>query len=181
MKKFNKQIFVILSALSLLLLNSCNPFDDVYLKLSMDTEFNTFGAGNQIFTESSLCLSDFDDYEDNKDKLEEIRYVSSAFFTINATNGLSADTLKIKLIRSDINSALFEFVLPNFAAATYKNSPLKITLTAQEINNLNQYLTNPKVDKCFRAELRASNVQYTGITFSLQGRVEFLTELKIKP
>lgn len=181
MKKFNKQIFIILSALSLLLLNSCNPFDDVYLKLSMDTEFNTFGGGNQIYTENSLCLSDFNDYKDNKDKLEEIRYISSAYFTINATSGLTADTLKIKMLRTDNNSTLFEFVLPNFVAANYKSSPLKISLTSQEISNLNQYLTNPKVDKCFKAELRASNVQYTGITFSLEGRVEFLTELKIKP
>ena len=49
--------------------NGCDPFDDAYLTLAMDTEFNTVGIGTDIFLSNSICLSDFEDYDDNKDKV----------------------------------------------------------------------------------------------------------------
>ena len=70
----------------------------------------------------------------------------------------------------------------NFNADLYLTKPLKINLTQQEVNNINSYLTNPKVDKCFRAELVVLNANdNNGPPFQLNGKVEFLTELQIEP
>jgi hypothetical protein len=181
MKKLNKIFITILFVISLHIINGCDPFDDVYLSLAMDVEFTTGGAGPTIFTTNNFCLSDFDDYEDNKDKLEEIKYVSAAYITIDATSGLRAQTLTITLYQENGTTKLFDYTIQNFVADTYKNNPLEITLTQQQIADINAYLTNPQDDKCFVATLAASNVQSNSTPYQLSSKVDILTELKVKP
>ena len=180
MKKLNTLIIGSLF-LALLVINGCDPMDDVYLTLALETEFNTIGAGSNISISSNLCLSDFDDYEDNKDNLEEIKYVTSAYFTINATQGLQGQNLTLTLYEANGSTQLFRYVVPTFVAATYINNPLEITLTQQEITNINAYLTDPQQDKCFVATLEVSNVTASATPYNLNSKLEFLTELKIKP
>lgn len=180
MKNTNKKFILLLSLVSIFVFNSCDPFDDFYLTLSMDTELNAIGAGSNISISSNLCLTDFDDYNDNSDKLEEIRYISSAYFTNSASTGLRGDNLTLRFYQGDGTTLLFEYVVPSFVAANYVNSPLEIKLTQQEIDKINQYLSNPKVNNCFRAELTVSNVQPSNQPYQLNGKVEFLTELKVK-
>lgn len=167
--------------LSLVAFNGCDPIDDVYLTLALETEFSTVGAGSSISISSDLCLSDFEDYEDNKEELEEIRYVTSAYFTINATPGLQGQNLTLTLYQANGTTQLFRFVVPTFVAANYINNPLEIVLTQQEISNINAYLTDPQVDKCFIAKLEVSNVTASATPYNLNSKLEFLTELKIKP
>lgn len=181
MKKLNRILlfgFILLTSISF---NSCDPFDDVFLTLAMETEFSTVGAGSNISISSNLCLSDFDDYEDNKDNLEEIRYISSAYVTINATQGLQGQNLTLTLYQADGNTVLFRYIIPTFVAGSYINNPLEIVLTQQEISNINAYLTNPKEDKCFVATLEVSNVTAASTPYDLSSKIDFLTELKIKP
>jgi hypothetical protein len=181
MKKLNTFIITIIIALTSIIINGCDPFDDIYLTLSMDTEFYVQGFGPDINIGQDFCLSDFEDYNDNQDNLEEIRYISSAYLTFNATTGLQGDSLILTLYEADHSTVLFKFVSPMFVAAEYINNPLEIVLTQEEIDNINLYLGNPKVDKCFWATLQVSNVQSASQFYSLNSKVEFLTELKIKP
>lgn len=181
MKKFKKLFAAALFGISLLFINGCDPFDDLYVKLAMDVEFSTLGSGQNIFISSGLCLSDFEDYEDNVDELEEIRYVSSAYFTVDATSGLRAQTLKLTLYQEDGFTVLFDYTITNFVADTYKDNPLELTLTQQEIDDINAYLTNPKEDKCFVATLEAFGVQSDSSPYQLSSKVDILTELKLKP
>ena len=92
MKNLNKLILTSLTVLTVLAFNGCDPFDDFYLTLAMDTEFNTLGGGSEINISNSLCLSDFDDYDDNKDNLIEIKYISSAYMTIDAIKDCKAES-----------------------------------------------------------------------------------------
>jgi len=181
MKKINKLFLTAGIILVSLTLNSCDPFDDLYVTLAMETEFDTIGAGSSISLTNNLCLSDFSDYEDNKNNLEEIRYVTSAYFTINATQGLRGDNLTLKLYQGNGSTILFQFVVPVFIANDYVNNPLEILLTQQETDNINSYLVNPQEDKCFVATLEISNVQPSNSAYELHSKLEFLTELKIKP
>ncbi|HQJ46231.1 MAG TPA: hypothetical protein PK195_06290, partial [Ignavibacteriaceae bacterium] len=96
MKKIYKPLIITLALISLLL-NSCNPFDDIYLTLAMDSNFNITAAGSDISIQRNFCLSDFEDYEDNKNHLLEIRYISSAYITINSTQGLQGNNLILTL------------------------------------------------------------------------------------
>lgn len=181
MKKLNKLFLLIGFIFISLAFNSCNPFDDAYLTLALDTEFNTVGTGSNIFISTNMCLSNFSDYDDNKDNLEEIRYISSAYLTLNSTQGLQGNNLTLTLYEANGTTMLFQYVVPTFIAANYINNPLEIVLTQQEISNINAYLTNPQQDKCFVATLEISNVTPSTITYSLNSKMQFLTELKIKP
>jgi hypothetical protein len=181
MKKFNRLLLFGFLILTLLTFNGCDPFDDVYLTLAMDTEFSTIGAGSDIYISTNMCLSDFEDYDDNKDNLEEIRYISSAYLTINATQGLQGNNLTLTLYQADGTTILFQYVVPTFIASNYINNPLEIVLTQQEIGNINTYLKNPQQNKCFVATLTVSNVQSSSTPYQLSSKLEFLTELKIKP
>lgn len=181
MKKLYKPLLFIAALFTVLLVNGCDPFDDVYLTLVMDTEFSTVGAGSDIFIQANRCLSDFDDYEDNKDNLEEIRYITAAYLTINSTQGLQGNNLTLTLYEGNGTTMIFRYVIPTFIAANYVNNPLKINLTQQEIDALNLYLRNPQENKCFVATLQVSNVTASATPYSMQSKLEFLTELKIKP
>lgn len=180
MKILNRIILTLLFGVSLLSLNGCDPFEELYLTLAMDIDFTTSGSSSNIFITENLCLSDFEDYEDNKEDIEEIRYISSAYITMDATAGLTAQSLTITLYQADGSTELFNYTIPNFVAGTYKNNPLEINLTQQQKAALNAYLVNPEINKCFVATLVAINVQSGSPTYFLTSKVDVLTELKIK-
>jgi len=181
MKNLNKLFYISILIVTTLALNSCNPFDELYLTLAMETEFRTEAPVSNVSLTNSICLSEFDDYNDNTDKLKEIRYISAVYFTLSSSNGLNGD-LRLQLYQGNTNILLFEFTDSNFNADLYLTKPMKIDLSQQEIDNLNSYLTNPQVDKCFRAELEVLNANDNdGAPFQLNGKVEFLTELQIEP
>ncbi len=181
MKKFYKLLIILFTLSSLSLINSCNPFDDIYLTLAMDTKFDITAAGSDISIQRNFCLSDFEDYENNKEHLLEIRYISSAYITINSTSGLQGNDLSLTLYQTDGSTILFKYTVPTFIAGDYKNNPLKIDLTQQEIDDLNMYLKNPKENKCFIAKLDLSGVTASSMPYNLECKLEFLTELKIEP
>lgn len=183
MKNIYKILFGLVILSSSLIINSCDPFGDFYVTLVMDTELNAAGIGPNINISSDFCLTDFSDYNDNSDKLEEIRYISAAYFTTAATNGLRGENLRLRLYEGDGTTLLFEFNVPNFVADNYIDKPpLKIDLTTEQINNINQYLANFRTNNCFKAELTVSNVQYSETpSYYLNAKMEFLTELKVKP
>lgn len=181
MKKFYKVIFPVIVLIALLFCYSCDPFDDLYLTLSMDLEFNTSGNSSVIFLPASICLSNFDDYKDNRDNIEEINYISAAYLTLSATTGLQGDNLKLTFYKADNTTVLFQYTQTHFAAGDYIDHPLEIVLTDQEKTNVNNYLKNPQVDKCFYATLEISNVSSASQNYTLNSKMEFLTKLKIKP
>jgi hypothetical protein len=184
MKKFNKIILPAIMVLTFLFIYSCDPFDDIYLTLAMDIEFNVpQGIGSEIDLEENLCLSDFDDYDDNKENLEEILYVSSAYFTISATDSLSGDNLILTVYQANRSTVLFQYIQDKFVANDYINKPIEIVLSEQEKIRVNNYLKDPQVDKCFYATFKLSNVEYNSPSqfYFLNSKMEFLTQLKVKP
>ena len=68
MKKINTLLLGSLF-IALLVINSCDPMDDVYLTLALETEFNTETPVPNVSLTEDFCLSDFDDYNDNNDIL----------------------------------------------------------------------------------------------------------------
>ena len=49
MKKLNKLFITVIFVLISITFNGCDPFDDIYLTLALETEFSTIGAGSNIF------------------------------------------------------------------------------------------------------------------------------------
>mgnify|MGYP003460560098 FL=1 len=181
MKKLNRLFASVLFGMSLLFINGCDPFDDLYVKMAMGTEFNTPTPVPNISLTQEMCLSSFDDYNDNVDNLNEIKYITAAYFTLDSSNGLQGD-FRLRSYRTDNNALLFDYSFQSFNADIFLDSVLTINLKQEEINNINEYLTNPKVDKCFRTILDVNNASDNdGAPFQLHGKFEFLTELQVEP
>jgi len=56
MKKLNTFFITIIIALTSIIINGCDPFDDIYLTLSMDTEFYVQGFGPDINIGQGFCF-----------------------------------------------------------------------------------------------------------------------------
>jgi len=160
---------------------SCDQFENVFLNLPIDKEITASGSGPDIFERETICFTDYDSFNDNAEDIEEIKYVTSAFFTINATAGLQGTGIIATLYQGDGVTPLFSFTMPSAVADDYKNNPLKLTLNQQQIDLLNNYLANYKTNNCFVAELRVANVTGTsGPPYSITGKFEMVVELKVK-
>jgi len=181
MKKFNKIILSVFIFITLLFNYSCDPFDDIFLTTPLKLEFNASGSSSQILVPATVCLDSLEDYQDNKDNLEEILYLSSAYITLSATTGLQGDNLVLTVYKEDLTTILFQYTQGHFVANDYKDHPLELILTEQEKAGINNYLKNPQVSKCFYATFELSNVTSASQNYFLNSRMEFLTKLKIKP
>lgn len=172
---------IIIFSLSLLL-NSCDPFEEYFINLKMDQQFQLYGIGPNITQQINFCLNNYDDYNDNVDRIEQIKYVDAAYLTLDASEGLHSDNLSLKLYQSDGNTLLFDYNLSPFVASDYINKALHIQLTQSEKEKINQYLSNHQQNNCFVAVLTAENVQSNNVLpyFSLQAKIEFVAELKLK-
>ncbi|MGQ9643399.1 MAG: hypothetical protein ACUVT3_06045 [Ignavibacterium sp.] len=166
-----------------LLLNGCDPFEEYFISLKIDQQFQLLGIGPNISQQINFCLNAYDDYNDNADKIEQIKYVDAAYLTLDASEGLHSDNLSLKLYQSDGNTLLFDYNLPSFVASDYANKALYIQLTQSEKEKINQYLINHQQNNCFVAVLTAENVHSNNPSpiFSLQAKIEFVAELKLKP
>lgn len=166
-----------------LLLNSCDPFEEYFINLKMDQQFQLYGIGPNITQQINFCLNNYDDYNDNADKIEQIKYLDAAYLTINASEDLHSDNLSLKFYESDGTTLLFDYNLPSFVASDYSNKALHIQLTQAEKDRINQYLSNHQQNNCFVAVLTAENVQSNNSLpyFALEAKIEFVAELKLKP
>lgn len=179
-----KKLIALLIIFSLSLpLNSCDPFEEYFINLKMDQQFQLYGIGPNISQQINFCLTNYDDYNDNADMIEQIKYVDAAYLTIDASEGLHSDNLSLKLYQSDGSTLLFDYNLSPFVASDYANKALHIQLTQSEKEKINQYLSNHQLNNCFVAVLTAENVQSNNVLpyFSLQAKIEFVAELKLKP
>jgi hypothetical protein len=181
MKTIFKSLFVILIITVGLINISCDQFENVFLNLPINKEITATGNGPDIFERETICFTDYDSFNDNIDDVEEIKYVTSAFFTITATPGLQGTGIIATLYEGDGITPLFSFTMPSAVADDYTNKPLKLELNPQQINLLNNYLADYKTNNCFVAELRVANVTGTsGPPYSITGLFEMVVELKLK-
>ena len=181
MTHLNKLFLAGCLIITALLVNSCNPFDDIYLKLAIDTRFDVqIINGTYSGTQSNICLSEFEDWEDNRDNIDEIKYISSAYITKDSTNGFGADSIKITVSRGDNSAKLFDYTIRDFEADRYVNNAVEIKLSQQEVDNINLYLADPKENKCFDASIEFYNGTPTGI-FNIDSVIDILTEVKVTP
>jgi hypothetical protein len=180
--KFNfKMLISVLAIIIALSSTSCDKFENVFLNLPIKTEITATGNGPDIFERETICLSDYDSFNDNVDDVEAVKYVTSAYFTITSTAGLQGTGIMATLYQGDGVTPLFSITLPSAVASDYIDNPLKIELTPQQIDLLNNYLADYNTNNCFVAELRVANVSAnSGPPYSITGQFEMVVELQIK-
>lgn len=179
MKFILKSILVFLLLFILITSTSCSQFENLFVNLPIKKKITASGNGPTVFETELFCLSDYDAYNDNKDDIKAIKYVSAAYFTVSASAGLQGSSLSASVFRSDGVTPLFSVTLPNPVAANYINNPYKLELTQAQIAAFNASLADYKNEDCFIAELRISNVSGTGEPpYSITGQIEIVVELE---
>ncbi len=179
MKILTKSIFSLLVLLFFLIGTSCSQFENLFLNLPIKKKITASGGGPTVVERELFCLSDYDAYNDNKDDIKSIKYVSAAYITISASPGLQGSSLSASVFRSDGVTPIFSITLPNPVAANYIKNAYKLELTQTQIAAFNASLADYKNEDCFVAELRISNVTGTGNPpYTITGQIEIVVELE---
>ena len=179
MKKLYRLIFIFLTSMIFLGFNSCDVLQQLFFNLKLKEEFHATGNGPNIFEEVFDCLSNDDSFNDNFDKIQNLKYVSAAYYTLDATPpNLGGSNISATLTDCNGNVVLHQS-LPTAQASDYVQNPYEFVLTQTEINTFNQYLANYQECDCFNGVFLVEQVTPPGSApYTLDGVVEIIIEVE---
>ncbi|NLT49953.1 MAG: hypothetical protein GXX85_03435 [Ignavibacteria bacterium] len=177
----NKKTFftTAIASLILLLTSSCDvvdKFDTIDLNIPMSIDIITIGTETTLTESDTFCLTEFDLYNDNKDKMEEISFVEASYRTTAVSPANLSGNISVEL-KTEAGLPLFSITIPNDTPAALLNNPIKLALTADQINALNSYVSNLS-NQCFEATVSISNMP--GGEKTVTGVVDILFKSKIE-
>jgi hypothetical protein len=183
MNKLYKPILIFCTCIIFLGFNSCDILEKLFLNLKLSEEFHATGNGPDIFDTVEDCLSnpDNDEFNDNVDKIQTLKYVSAAYYTTGAIpSNLGGNNIYAEIRDCDGNIILTQSIPMAFASDFFED-PYEFILTDDEIATFNQYLTNYQNCDCFTAELSVEQVTpANSAPYTLDGVVEIIIEIEAK-
>lgn len=179
MKKLYKPIFIFCTSITFLGLNSCDLLEQLFINLKLKETFNAQGSGPDVSETIFDCLSNYDSFDDNFDKIQTLKYVAAAYYTLGSTPAdLGGSNINATFIDCNGNIIL-EQNIPVALASDYISNPYEFILTDAEIDVFNQYLADYQNCDCFTAILTIQQVTPTGLNFyTLDGIVEIIIEIE---
>jgi hypothetical protein len=180
MTKIYKPLLIFCTSFIFLGFNSCDVLEKLFLNLPIKQTITADGNGPDIFEVETVCLTDYDAFNDNVDNIQSIKYLSAAFHSLDWTpSNLGGRNISATLYDCDSTIILEQSIPDEALASDYFENPYEFVLTDDEIALFNQYLANYELCDCFSAELRVDPVTPTGEPFySLTGVVEIVVEIE---
>ncbi len=181
MKKLYKPILIFFISLIFLGFNSCDILEKLFLNLKVSEEFNADGDESEILDSIVVCLTDYDAFKDNFDEIQSLKYVNAAYYSLEWTpSNLGGNNISAVLYDCDGKIILTQN-MTKALASDYFEDPYEFTLTQDEIEKFNQYLSNYKECDCFSAVLRIKPVTPpNNPPYTLKGVVEIIIEIEAK-
>ena len=181
MKKLYKPILLFFISLIFLGFNSCDILEKLFLNLKVKETFNSQGSGPDVSEIVFDCLSNYDSFDDNFDKIQNLKYVSAAYYTLGSVPAnLGGSNINATVLDCN-NNIILEQNIPVALASDYTSNPYQFILTQNEIDTFNKYLKDYQNCDCFTAILTIQQVTPTGLTsYSLDGVVEIIIEIEAK-
>lgn len=159
----------------------CDELNNLPLNIPIVVNFSTSGNNTTISESQSFCLSDYDKWQENQEKLKSATFVSAAYWTESTSAGLQGD---INVNLSDqFGNTLFSVTLNNFKASDNIDKPFTLELSEAQIQALNTYLGSISEngnDQCFNASITISDISGTSTPYQLVGRVEIVIEADVE-
>ncbi len=181
MKKTTKAILLVAMLTSLSLFNGCEDLADIPLNIPIVVEFTINGSETSDFESTSFCLNQYEEWNDNKDKIKSVKFLSAAYWTLDfAPDNLTA-TISAS-VKDKNGITLFSFMLTDVSPGDASINPYKIELSSEEIDAFNAYLNNLQEDPTcmtpsFTAQYTVSNVSWSGAEeYTIIGKVEIVLE-----
>jgi hypothetical protein len=189
MKKIYNLSYLVLLIFTAGIVQSCDILENFFLNLPLKQAITSTGSGPNISEVETICLADYEAYEDNISDIQEVIYLTALYRTLDTpqlTPGLTGTSITVE-VRDGNDNLLFTKNLPTANADDYIDTPYELELTAGEISLLNGYLNlfdDPNLwsTVCFSATLTMANVSgSSGPPYTLTGQVEILLELELEP
>jgi len=176
------KVFVVVLAIALSFVsNSCDEFESIPINIPFSITVVTQGSTNPSTASSIYCLSQSSTYEDNVENIEKLTFIEAAWRTDSVKN-ISGGDVEIT-VRVVGGATLFQETLTNINPSDYKspNAPFVLSLSAAEIQALNDYLNaylqNP--NQCLEAVVKAT-VKSGTPPYYLRGIVDMVVEAETK-
>jgi hypothetical protein len=178
MNRIYKQLLLFIGIIITVGILSCDELENLFINLKISQEMTATGDG-PISETGFFCLSDFDEVDDNDDKILEIKYVAAAYRTLSSTPGLTGDIFASLV--SDDGTTIFSITIPGVMVEDFIDNPFEIVLTQAQIDLFNSYLADYKNKDCYTTTLSVINITAgAGPPYSLTGVVEIVVEIKTK-
>ena len=179
MNKIIKTFVVVFAVALSFVSNSCDKFDTFPLNIPFSVTIVTQGSNNPSIASSQLCLSESTTYQDYVDDIEKLTFVEAAWRTDSVKN-ITTGTVKVT-VKIVGGATLFQKTLAGTNPSDYISTPYVLSLSATEIQALNDYLNtyldNP--NQCLEASVEATVTSGT-IPYYLRGIVDIVVEAETK-
>jgi hypothetical protein len=174
MKKLYKPLLIFCTSFIFLGFNSCDVLEQLFLNLKATQNFHATGNGPDIFDTVEDCLTNYEAFNDNYDKIQNLKYVSAAYYTTGAIpSNLGGVNISAK-IEDCAGNIILEQSLPTATASDYIDNPFEFVLTPEEI-------VSQAFCSCFYAEVRVEQVTpANSAPYTLDGVVEIIIEIEAK-
>lgn len=159
----------------------CDEISNLPLNIPIVVNFSTSGNGTSISESESFCLSDYDKWQENQEKLKSATFLSAAYWTESTSAGLQGD-INVNLT-DQFGNTIFSVTLNNFKAADNIDKPFTLELNEAQIQAFNTYLSSlaeNSNDLCFNSSITISNISGSTTPYQLTGRVEIVIEAALE-
>ncbi|VAX18179.1 hypothetical protein MNBD_IGNAVI01-1772 [hydrothermal vent metagenome] len=182
MKKASKIILIAAILSSLSLFSGCEDLGNIPLNIPIKVEFTLSGSETSASETVTFCLNQYQEWNDNKDKIQSVKFLSAAYWTLDYSPTALKGTINASL-KDQNGLTLFSINLPNTSPGDYISEGYKLELTKDEIDAFNAYLNNLQEDpSCstptFTAEISVTNVT-GGTPYTIRGKVELILETEV--
>lgn len=167
---------------SLSLFNGCEDLADIPLNIPFSIELPPLiDSESSAQASTSFCLNQYEEWNDNKDKIQSVKFLSAAYWTTSSSPDDITATINVS-VKDNNGITLFADTLPNVSPSDDSINPYKIELSSDEIDVVNAYLNDLKEDPTcmtptFTAQYTVSNVSWSGSTeYTIIGKVEIVLE-----
>lgn len=177
MKNILKKITLLLVLVSFFTFSGCDELSELTVNVPLAIEFSTSGNSDSPSNPDYFCLSQYEEWRDNQEDVESVKFLTASYWTISASENLTAD-LQFTLAQND-GTPIFSITMNNVVAADYLENAYELTLTEVEIEALDSYLEFlADNDQCFNSNWSVTNISGNS-PYQLTGKVEIVLEADV--
>ena len=177
---FNKFILLIIFG-SVIFSTGCDELNNLPLNIPVAFPFSTSGSSTALSDSATIRLSDVQEWRDNQDDIESVKYLSAAYYTESVSAGLKGDIL-VEVYNPLTNTVMLSETIKNVDPTKYINNAYVLGFSEAQIKLFDAYLstlTSNNNDLSIKGRYKISSITGTTTPFQLTGRVEIVLETTV--
>ena len=183
MKKTSKIIFLIATLASFSLFNGCDELGNIELNIPFEIEFTVSGSETSASDKVAFCLNQYEEWQDNKDKIEKANYFKAAYWTIDVDPVALKGNISF-VLKDNINNVLISGTLNDVLPADYING-IEFEVGQDQIDAFNQYLNEIMLNEDPSCQNPSFNAGFSitditgGTPYDIKCKVELILKAEV--